>query len=114
MIMMMRRWWLWLLVLVVVDVVHECHEFRNGRVEFDLRELLLLDAQDAHAERQHALDVRVVVRDVKGGPGHVGFDKGVRAGQEVAGRRFAQVLPSSLLQFLLLLLCRVAGVVAPR
>ena len=98
--------------------MHEGHELRDGRVELDLRELLLLDAQDPHAERQHALHVRVVVRDVKGGLGHVGFDKVVRPGQEVPDRRFAQVLlDGRSLMLILLLLCargRVAGVVSPR
>ena len=108
-----------LLVFMIVDVVHQSHEFRDDRVEFDLREFLLLDVQNLHAERQHALHVRVVVRGVIGGPGHVIFDKVVRAGQEVPGRRFCQVADGHsllLLSFALPLRARgpIAGVVRLR
>lgn len=77
-------WWLlWLLVFVVVDVVHQSHELGDRLIELDVGELLLLDAQYRHAEREDALHVRVVVRDVELGLRHVVFDKVVRLGHQM-------------------------------
>ena len=55
------------LIFVVVNVVHQGHELRDCRVEFDVLELLLLHALYLHAQRQHALHVCVVVRGVEVG-----------------------------------------------
>lgn len=68
---------------MVVDVVHQCHELDDGLVEFDVGELLLLDAQYRHAEREDALHVRVVVRDIEMRLRHVVFDEVVRLGHQM-------------------------------
>ena len=65
---------------MIVNVVHQRHELRDSRVEFDMWVFLLLDALDLHAERQDALHVRVVVRDVEMRLRHVVFDKVVCLG----------------------------------
>ena len=70
-------------VFVVVDVVHERDELRDGAVKLDVLELLLLHALDLGAERQHPLHVLVVVRGVKVRLRHEVADEGVRLGQEL-------------------------------
>ncbi len=91
-----------LAVLVVVDVVHEGHELRDCLVELDVLELLLLDAEDLHAQRQDPLHVPVVVRGVKVSLRHVRSDEVARPAQQLphhgpAGR-LHRVRSASLLQ----------------
>ena len=71
------------MVFVVVDLVHQRHELRDGIVEFDILVYLPLHALDFHAERQHPLHVVVVVRDVEVRLRHEVFDEVARLGQEM-------------------------------
>ena len=80
-----------LLVLVVVDVVHQRHELRDGVVELDVLVLLLLDPLDLHAQRHDPLDVLVVVGRVEPRRRHVLPDELPCPGQELPRHGPAQV-----------------------
>ena len=79
-----------LAVFVVVNVVHQGHEFGDGLVELDVFELLLLHAVYLHAERQHPLHMAPVVRDVKVRLRHVILDKLPRLGHQLPDHRSTQ------------------------
>ncbi len=70
-------------VFVVVDLVHQRHELRDGIVELDILVYLPFHALYFHAERQHPLHVFVVVRDVEMRLRHEVFDEVARLGQEM-------------------------------